>query len=121
MSEQADADRMVERGAQGRADSLLARRADDPPPLDRLLLLRGAGGADAADGVVAGVDAVEQVVEVRDGQPIEPDIADRGGEVQPDVRLIAGLSVLGELAASGEPSGQPLPTVVCGFRSARRW
>lgn len=107
VGDQSEADRVVERGPQGGADPLFARRANRSPSVDRLLLLGSAGGAEAADGLVVDFDPVEKVIEIGDAEPVEAQMADRRVQVETDVGLVAGSGRLADPSPAGQPGLEP--------------
>ncbi|YCK40766.1 hypothetical protein ACNF49_43915 [Actinomadura sp. ATCC 39365] len=81
-------DRDVQRVPQGGSDAVHSGRADRPPMPHLGPLLGSAAGAGGDDDVVELLDRIEHPRHIRHPQPIQPDIAEVGGEVQADVRLV---------------------------------
>jgi hypothetical protein len=107
--EQLAADRLVERGAQRRADPLLGRCPDQALAADTGADLGVVGGAGPKDVLVALVDGVEHGVQVVDPQPVEAVAAKVGLQVPADVGLVVAAGVRADLAPPGKPPLQPLP------------
>ncbi len=107
VGDQSAGDGVVERFTQDPADALLGGRGDDALSFHAVDGLGVAAVAGLGDECVAGVDGGEQLVEVRDAQPVDAQVPDGRVEVAADVGLVEAVGVAAQRFAPGEPTGQP--------------
>nr|WP_188193155.1 hypothetical protein [Nonomuraea sp. SYSU D8015] len=93
---------------QGRTDAVHGARPDRPPVPHLGPLVRIVAGAGGDDDIVELLDRVEHARDVRDPQPVQPDVTQVGSEVQPDVRLIGAARGLIDLPLAAQELGHPL-------------